>query len=120
MCCRTSNSLCAGVRALLVLAGLLSFGGVEAAGQSRTTSALAGRVADETDTALAGAIVRIESESLIGGPLVVATDRQGRFTLSEMPPGDILRRASATGACTSPSPIQPISPPLVRDADWLN
>ena len=76
------------VRVLLLFTGLLCVGGIEAAGQSRTTSALAGRVTDETGTALAGATVRIESDNMIGGPLVVATDQQGRFTFSEVPPGE--------------------------------
>ena len=86
-CRRTSNTACAGVRELLLLGGLLSFV-VEANGQSRTTSALTGRVADETGTALSGANVRIDSESLIGGPRVVFTDEQGRFHVAEVPPGE--------------------------------
>ena len=85
-CARPSNTARAGVRALMLLGGLLSFRS-EAIGQSRTTSALAGRVADGTGTALAGATVRIDSESLIGGPRVVATDEQGRFHVAEVPPG---------------------------------
>ena len=77
-----------GWRTLLVLAGLLSCAGVEAAGQSRTTSALNGRVVNEAGAALASATVRIESEKMIGGPLVVATDADGRFAFPEVPPGD--------------------------------
>ena len=84
---RPSRTACAGVWSLLLVGGLLSFGS-EALGQSRTTSALAGRVADETGTALAGATVQIESQSLIGGSRVVSTDDQGRFHVAELPPGE--------------------------------
>ncbi len=87
MSCRQLSRIAhVGVRALLLLGGLLAFG-ADAIGQSRTTSALAGRVADETGMVLAGATVQIESDSLIGGSRVVSTDDQGRFHVADVPPG---------------------------------
>jgi hypothetical protein len=56
--------------------------------QGRTTCAIAGRVADETDRALQSANVEIVSPVLIGGPRRMPADEQGRFRFSELPPGN--------------------------------
>ena len=60
----------------------------DAFGQSRTTSGLTGIVEDESsDTAVPGAIVKIESPDLIGGARTATTDENGRFRFLELPPG---------------------------------
>jgi hypothetical protein len=51
------------------------------------TGALIGTVKDEHGAVLAGALVRITSVALIGGPAVVTTNERGQFRFSVLSPG---------------------------------
>ena len=80
-----------GVRFACIMVGLLSITGFfssGAFGQSRTTSALAGRVEDQNGAPIPAAHVEASSDALIGGKRVATTDSQGRFRFSEIPPGE--------------------------------
>jgi hypothetical protein len=76
--------------ALLIAPGL-------AWAQSKTTSALTGRVVDETGAALPGAKIEIASPQLIGGARTADTDGQGRFRFSEIAPGIYTVNATLEG-----------------------
>ena len=51
------------------------------------TGALIGTVKDEQDLALAGALVRVSSAALIGGPITVRTNEKGQLRLPVLAPG---------------------------------
>ncbi len=55
--------------------------------QGTTTSALSGAVVDHTGKPVQGALVRVSSDSLIGGSRTVATAENGRYRLPMLPPG---------------------------------
>jgi hypothetical protein len=66
--------------------------------QSRITSGLAGIVEEEDrETSLPGALVKIESPDLIGGPRVTTTDANGRYQFLELPPGTYKITATLSG-----------------------
>ena len=89
-----------GARTVLLLWGLLAvacLSGSAALGQTRTTSGLAGTVTDEAGLSLPGAVVRIESPALIGGPRRVVTGKDGRFRFPELPLGKYDIEVSLSG-----------------------
>ena len=55
--------------------------------QGTTTSAITGTVSDNTGRPLAGALLRVTSESLIGGARTVTTSENGRYRIPMLPPG---------------------------------
>ena len=65
--------------------------------QSKTTSALNGRVAGEDGAALPGVTVEISSPALIGGARTTFTDSEGRFRFPEIPTGVYTVNASLQG-----------------------
>ena len=66
---------------------LLSGASVLLVAQSTTTSALTGSVRDEEGRPLAGVMVRIASESLIGGERRTRTAENGSYRFPAVPPG---------------------------------
>ena len=65
--------------------------------QGTTTSAIAGVVLDQTGKPLAGALVRVASDSLIGGSRAVTTAENGRYRLPMLPPGRYTITVEAKG-----------------------
>ena len=55
--------------------------------QGTTTSALSGTVVDHTGKPVPGALVRVSSDSLIGGSRATATAENGRYRIPMLPPG---------------------------------
>ncbi len=55
--------------------------------QGTTTSALSGTVVDPAGKAIAGAIIRVSSDALIGGSRTTATAENGRYRIPMLPPG---------------------------------
>lgn len=84
-------------RILLSLLLTLSLAIAGALAQSKTSSALVGRVLDEKGTALPGATVEIESPALIGGSRAVQTDAAGKFRFPEIAPGSYTITVSLAG-----------------------
>src|SRR5262245_52466827 len=82
---------------LFVILILIGFISPEGFAQSRTTSALAGKVTNENDAALAEAKVEITSPALIGGSRTRTTDANGRFHFLELPPGNYGITVTLTG-----------------------
>jgi outer membrane receptor protein involved in Fe transport len=74
----------------------LATGGAALA-QSRTTSALAGRVTDPEGGALPGATVEIASPALIGGSRTTQTDGDGEYRFPEVAPGPYTITVSLEG-----------------------
>lgn len=65
--------------------------------QSKTTSALTGKILDEKGAPLPGATVEIESPSLIGGVHATKTDSAGRYRFPEIASGTYTITVSMTG-----------------------
>lgn len=93
MLSRHRKSLTRTAAALLLAAG--ASGALWA--QSKTTSALNGRVAGEDGAALPGVTVEISSPALIGGARTTITDSEGRFRFPEIAPGIYTVNASLQG-----------------------
>ena len=87
--------LAAAPLALISCLLVLMAGGLPTFAQSRTTAGLAGKVADETGAALAGATVRVESAALIGGARAVTTGNDGCDRFAVMPPGEYILPGSS-------------------------
>ena len=84
-----SRILCA----LVALVALLPASG---AGQS-LTGALVGKVVDEQGGAVPGAVVRLSSPALIGGPATVTTDSRGQLRFPVLPPGTYVIHVEVAG-----------------------
>ncbi len=82
-----------------LIAALLLAAGASGAllAQSKTSSALNGRVAGEDGAALPGVTVEIASPALIGGARSSVTDSDGRFRFPEITPGEYTVSASLEG-----------------------
>ncbi|GLH72714.1 Oar protein [Geothrix limicola] len=65
--------------------------------QGTTTSALTGVVLDQTGKPLQGALVRVTSDSLIGGARSAATAENGRYRIPMLPPGRYAITVEAKG-----------------------
>ena len=65
--------------------------------QGTTTSALAGVVVDHKGKSIPGALVRVTSESLIGGARTVTTAENGRYRIPMLPPGRYAITVEAKG-----------------------
>ena len=65
--------------------------------QGTTTSAITGTVSDNTGRPLAGALLRVTSESLIGGARTVTTSENGRYRIPMLPPGRYTITVEAKG-----------------------
>lgn len=65
--------------------------------QGTTTSALTGVVTDQAGKPLAGATIRVTSESLIGGARTVTTAANGRYRIPMLPPGKYAITVEAKG-----------------------
>lgn len=83
---------------------LLAFGLVAVptilSAQTASTSALSGTVRDTSGKALAGAVVRISSPSMIGGEKSTTTTENGSYRFSALPPGSYRITVSAAGHAT--------------------
>jgi hypothetical protein len=79
---------------LLVCAGAVS---PSALGAQGLTGALIGTVRDSQDRAIVGAVVRLTSPSLIGGPATVTTDERGRLRFLALPPGEYVVDVTVLG-----------------------
>lgn len=69
--------------AAFALAGVASI----LAAQGTTTSALSGTILDSAGKPVQGAVVRVASDSLIGGSRVTTSTENGRYRLPALPPG---------------------------------
>ncbi|MBL0210828.1 MAG: TonB-dependent receptor [Holophagaceae bacterium] len=65
--------------------------------QGTTTSALSGTVLDQTGKPLQGVVVRVTSDSLIGGARSTVTSENGRYRIPTLPPGRYLIVVEAKG-----------------------
>src|SRR5262249_14152025 len=74
---------------------LIAIGGALA--QSKTSSALTGKILDDKGAALPGATVEIESPELIGGARATKTDASGKFRFPEIASGTYTITVSLTG-----------------------
>src|SRR5437016_4955662 len=70
---------------VLLAAGCILLPGVAAA--QGLTGALIGAVKDAQGAVIPGAMVRVSSAALIGGPATVATDERGQLRFPLLPPG---------------------------------
>jgi hypothetical protein len=70
------------------------------AGAQGLTGALIGTVKDDQGGVLSGAVVRVSSSALIGGPATLATNEKGQLRFPALPPGtyglDIAMKGFAT------------------------
>lgn len=80
---------------VIPLALVIAIGGVFA--QSRTSSALTGKVLDDKGAPLPGATVEIESPDLIGGVRAAKTDASGKFRFPEIASGTYTITVSLAG-----------------------
>jgi len=87
---------------LLMVAGLAS---------SQTTGSIEGRVLDGESRPLSGALVTVRSPSL-QGVRTATTDRDGRFLIQGLPPGDYAVRAELAGL----PPIEQTEVPVAVDS----
>jgi outer membrane receptor for ferrienterochelin and colicin len=78
------------------MAVLLIAGSLCAIAQSTRTASVMGKVIDENDAPLVGAIARLSSPSL-QGVRSVATDGKGQFVAGLLPPGDYLMEITKEG-----------------------
>jgi len=65
--------------------------------QSTTTSALAGLIRDQSGKPIVGAVVRVTSDSLIGGSRTATTAENGRYRIQALPPGRYAITVQAKG-----------------------
>ena len=63
------------------------------------TGALIGTVKDDQGGVLAGAVVRVSSPALIGGPATLTTNEKGQLRFPALPPGLVRARHRAPGIC---------------------
>jgi hypothetical protein len=83
---RTSSALRRRQGSLLLLAAALVLSpGIGVA--QRLSGEFIGTVRDEQDAVLTGALVRLASPALIGGPVITTTDQRGRMRFPVLPPG---------------------------------
>ena len=90
---------------LLVAAALVLM--PQAAGAQELTGALIGTVKDAQGGVLLGAVVRVSSPSLIGGPMTRTTNDKG---------DSVSRRYLPDPTCSTSN--SPVSPPITRTFDW--
>src|SRR6478609_1043011 len=77
---------------LVLLAGVALFLPRAAVAQGPTGS-LIGTVRDEQGGVLSGAIVRVGSPALIGGPATQTTNQKGQLRFAALPPGNTCSRS---------------------------
>ena len=63
------------------------------------TGALVGTVKDEQGAVLPGALVRVTSPAVIGGPTTTTTNEKGQLRFPVLPPGPYRARDRAAGIC---------------------
>ena len=85
---------------LVVLAGALLLPGIAAA--QGLTGALIGTVKDEQGGVLPGAVVRVSSPALIGGPATLTTNEKGQLRFPALPPGPYVLDIEMQGFATYP------------------
>ncbi len=95
-------------RAWLLALGLLV---VAQPGPSQTTGSIEGRVLDGESSPLATAVVTVRSPSL-QGTRTATTDRDGRFLIQGLPPGDYVARAEFSGL----PPVEQTGVPVAVDS----
>jgi len=61
------------------------------------TGALVGTVKDQQGAVIAGAVVRLTSPALIGGPVTVTTDEKGQLRFPALPPGTYILEVERGG-----------------------
>ncbi|BDU70215.1 membrane protein [Geothrix oryzae] len=66
-------------------------------GQSTTSSALTGTILDQNGKPIQGAVVRVTSESLIGGSRTAVSSENGRYRIPILPPGRYAMTVEAKG-----------------------
>src|SRR5262245_11696627 len=81
------------IRVLSIWVAVL-FVSLSAWGQSSTTGTIEGRVRDHTGNAISGATVTAIANR---APAAAVSDSQGRYTISNLPPGTYKVRAEAPG-----------------------
>src|SRR5438034_8591064 len=64
------------------------------------TGALVGTVKDEQGAVLPGALVRVSSPALIGGPTATTTNERGQLRFPALPPGPYLLEIELQGFAT--------------------
>src|SRR5262245_29008789 len=85
------------VSALLALGAMLLPRAADAQG---LTGALVGTVKDEQGGVLPGAMVRVTSAALIGGPTTMTTNEKGQMRFPVLPPGSYVLDIELTGVTT--------------------
>ena len=68
------------------------------------TGALIGTVTDQQGAVIAGALVRLESPALIGGPVEMLTNAKGQMWFVALPPGPYVLEVSLNGFSTVRQP----------------
>src|SRR5262245_6801380 len=95
---RTQTRLRSGMRqwvsALLIVGAMLLPRTADAQG---LTGALVGTVKDEQGGVLPGAVVRVTSAALIGGPATTTTNEKGQLRFPVLPPGSYVLDIELTG-----------------------
>src|SRR5437016_27406 len=94
---RTRARSRSGVSALLAVAALLL---PRTAGAQGLTGALVGTVKDEQGAVLPGALVRVTSPALIGGPTTTTTNERGQLRFPVLPPGPYMLEIELQGFAT--------------------
>src|SRR5262245_26890510 len=82
---------------IISIAALAAFALPGAAFAQELTGVLVGTVKDQQGAVIAGAVVRVQSTALIGGPRVATTDEKGRLRFAELPIGDYAVTVEAPG-----------------------
>lgn len=72
---------------VLLLIGIAAHGSLRPAVAQGLTGTLIGTVKDQQGGALPGALVRVSSPGLIGGPQVITTNQKGQLRFPVLPPG---------------------------------
>jgi len=87
-------------RCLLPLSAAACFLLPRSTGAQGLTGALIGTVQDAQGGILPGAIVRVSSTALIGGPATVVTNEKGQLRFTALPPGPYVLDISMEGFAT--------------------
>src|SRR6185503_7817482 len=87
-------------RCLLPLIAAACFLLPRSTGAQGLTGALIGTVQDAQGGILPGAIVRVSSTALIGGPATVVTNEKGQLRFTALPPGPYVLDISMEGFAT--------------------